>query len=281
VKIIYAFFIIFQFFQITHAQTKSINTSCSEQTAKIMILGTYHMDNPGQDAYNVKADDVLAAKRQKEIKEVIEKLASFKPTKIALESAYRNTYWTSRYEQYVKNEYQLGRNEIEQIGFQLAKNLNHKTLYPVDFPMWMNGLMPNEREEPKVKPNPSPTPQPTPQPAKQNLPPYLSKLEEIMKTGTVKDVLLYVNSAEYYQPSHAFYMEMLLPSETIAIYEKTDLVTNWYKRNLRIFTNINRITEFPNDRVLLIIGSGHLKILKEFARDSPQFCLVDANDYLN
>lgn len=39
-------------------------------------------------------------------------------------------------------------------------------------------------------------------------------------------------------------------------------------------------TEFPNDRVLLIVGSGHLTILRDFARDSPQFCLVDAEAYL-
>lgn len=269
---------LFLFFQTTQAQLK--DASCSEQTAKIMILGMYHMDNPGQDTYNLEADNVLSAKRQKEIAEVVEKLAGFKPTKIALESAYRNTYWTSRYEKYLTGEYKLEKNEIEQIGFQLAKKLNHKTLYPVDFPMWMNGLMPNEREEPKVTPSPSPTPQSTPQPAKREMPLHVAKLENLVKTGTVKDVLMYLNNLEYEKIDHAIYMSMLMPSETIAIYDKTDLVTNWYKRNLRIFTNINRVTEFPNDRILLIIGSGHLKILKDFAIDSPQFCLVEANDYL-
>lgn len=274
-----SFLIIFLFFQ-TPAQTTLKDSSCSTQTAKIMILGMYHMSNPGQDAYNIEADDVLSAKRQKEIKDVVEKLAAFKPTKITIESTYRSTYWTSRYEQYLKGEYKLERNEVEQIGFQLAKILGHKTLYPVDFPMWMNGLMPNEREEPKAKPNSTPTPQATPQPAKREVPPYLAKLEAMMKTATVNDILIYLNSAEYNEPDHASYMEMLLPSETIAIYQQTDLVTNWYKRNLRIFTNINRVTDFPDDRILLIIGSGHLKILKDLARDSPQFCLVEASDYL-
>ena len=45
-------------------------------------------------------------------------------------------------------------------------------------------------------------------------------------------------------------------------------VANWYKRNLRIFANINRITEPGRDRVLVIIGAGHLKLLKEFAAHS-------------
>ena len=35
----------------------------------LMVLATYHMNNPGRDAVNVKADDVLAPKRQREIEE--------------------------------------------------------------------------------------------------------------------------------------------------------------------------------------------------------------------
>lgn len=262
-----------------NTETSSQNAACSEQKAKILIVGMYHMNNPGQDKYNIEADDVLSAKRQSEINKVLDSLAAYKPTKIAIESAYRDRYWPSRYEQFLKDSYKLGRNEIEQIGFQLAKRLNHPTLYPIDFPMWMNGLMPNEMEQPRQKPDSQPKTQSPSQP-KQEIPPYLARQEELIRTGTVTDVLRYLNSEDYIKPSHAYYMEMLLPSETIAIYEQTDLVTNWYKRNLRMFTNINRITDFPNDRILLIVGSGHLKILKDFAKDSPQFCLVEASEYL-
>jgi pheromone shutdown protein TraB len=57
-------------------------------------------------------------------------------------------------------------------------------------------------------------------------------------------------------------------------------VANWYKRNLRIFANINRITEPGKDRILVIIGAGHLKLLKEFAGDAPYFDEVDAESFL-
>jgi hypothetical protein len=257
-----------------------METACDDKSARILILGTYHMSNPGQDAINLEADDVRSPKRQREINEVIEALARFKPTKIAIESAYRDPYWTTRYQKYLRGEHALGRNEIEQIGFQLAKRLNHSTLYPIDFPMWMNGLMPNEMEAPKVKPNPSPTPAVKEEKSNPPLPPYLARQEELMRTASVSEVLRYVNSEQYIQPSHAGYMRMLLPTDSIAIYGQTDLVTNWYKRNLRMFTNINRITDFPDDRVLLIVGSGHVKILRDFAIDSPYFCLVETNRYL-
>ena len=256
-------------------------TSCSEKSSKLMILGVYHMGNPGQDVINIQADDVLAPKRQREIAELLDKLARFRPTKIAIEAAYRSTAWTSRYDKFLKGEYQLGRNEIEQIGFQLAKRLGHTTLYPVDFPMWMNGLQPNERDDSAATPTPAasatPKPQPTPTPP---LPPHLAKHEELMRRATVTEILLHLNSEEYARADHASYMDMLLPNNNVAIYGRTDLLTNWYKRNLRIFTNLNRITEFGKDRVLLIIGSGHLNILRDFAIDAPYFCLVDTNVYL-
>lgn len=252
-------------------------TPCSEKSAKVLILGAYHMDNPGQDAINVEADDVLAPKRQKEISEVVEKLAHFRPTKIAIESPYRSTYWTTRYEQYVKSEYKLGKNEIEQIGFQLAKRQGHSTLYPIDFPMWMDGSLASEREEPKATPTPAPAKSREP---KRELPPHLKKFETVMRTSSVLEALRYQNSREYVEADHAGYMDMLLPQDKLHIYENADQITNWYKRNLRMFTNINRVTEFPNDRILLIVGAGHLKILSDFAASSTYFCLVNSNDYL-
>jgi hypothetical protein len=36
-------------------------------------------------------------------------------------------------------------------------------------------------------------------------------------------------------------------------YVGADVVSDWYKRNLKIYANLSRIAE-PNDRILLIIG---------------------------
>jgi hypothetical protein len=42
----------------------------SDARAEILVLGTYHMANPGADVYNIQADDVLSPKRQQEIGEL-------------------------------------------------------------------------------------------------------------------------------------------------------------------------------------------------------------------
>src|SRR5215472_8533745 len=54
--------------------------------AEVLILGSYHMDNPGRDIVNLKADDVRAPKRQAEMRDLLDALTRFHPTKIAIEA---------------------------------------------------------------------------------------------------------------------------------------------------------------------------------------------------
>src|SRR5215211_4826967 len=56
----------------------------SATQAEILILGTYHMANPGHDVFNMEADDVTSPKRQQEITQLIDVLKKFRPTKIAI-----------------------------------------------------------------------------------------------------------------------------------------------------------------------------------------------------
>src|SRR5712692_2366100 len=89
--------------------------------AEVLVLGVYHMSNPGHDIFNMKADDVLAPKRQAEIAQLIEVLKRFRPTKVAVEAEGDGS--PKRYAEYLAGKHELTRNEIEQLGFRLAKEL--------------------------------------------------------------------------------------------------------------------------------------------------------------
>jgi hypothetical protein len=249
--------------------------ACPAGSSQLLILGSYHMSNPGLDSVNLQADDVLSPRRQSEIVDVVERLAQFAPTRIAIEAPYRDSASTVAYAKYLKGQYALGRNETEQIGFRLAKRLNLAAVDPVDYPMFMSGLTPSEIENPK--PGPDAKPQDI-SPAKS---PPLSEEDLLLRKSTVREYLLHVNDPSLVHKGQAQYMKMLLPDNSSpAIYARTDLVTNWYKRNLRILANLNRVTEIGKDRVLLLIGFGHLAILRQLAGDSPYYCVVDPEEYL-
>jgi hypothetical protein len=90
------------------------------------------MNNPGHDILNMQADDVLAPKRQAEIAQVIAALKEFQPTKIAVEADVYEKKVPDAYSDYLAGKHELTRNETEQIGFRLAKELGRKAIYPVD-----------------------------------------------------------------------------------------------------------------------------------------------------
>ena len=249
--------------------------ACPAGRSQLLILGSYHMSNPGLDSTNLQADDVLSPRRQEEIADVVEHLARFAPTKIAVEAPYRDTWSTAAYAKYLQGQYTLGRNETEQIAFRLARRLSLPTIHPVDYPMFMSGLTPSEIEDSKPSPD---TKSKTSTPAKEQ---PLSEEDRLLQKSTVREYLLHLNDPSLVRKGQAQYMKMLLPDKSsVAIYARTDLVTNWYKRNLRILTNLNRVTEIGKDRVLLVIGSGHLAILRQLASDSEYFCLVDPQTFL-
>src|SRR5437016_6073179 len=89
--------------------------SCPAGRSQLLILGNYHMSNPGLDSTNLQADDVLSPRRQEEIADVVEHLARFAPTRIAIEAPYRDTWSTASYGKYLQGQHTLGRNETEQI----------------------------------------------------------------------------------------------------------------------------------------------------------------------
>ena len=64
----------------------SLGAQPTPSRAEVLVLGVYHMANPGRDVFNMQADDVLALKRQGEIAQVIEALKKFHPTKVAIEA---------------------------------------------------------------------------------------------------------------------------------------------------------------------------------------------------
>ena len=54
----------------------------------------------------------------------------------------------------------------------------------------------------------------------------------------------------------------------------------WYTRNLKIFVNLTRITESADDRILLIIGAGHVFLIQQFLEDSDDYIVESPLKYL-
>jgi hypothetical protein len=222
---------------------------------EILVLGTYHMSNPGHDIYNMQADDVQSPARQQQIAELIEVLKRFHPTKIAIEADVGSQRVGREYADYLAGKYALSRNEIDQIGYRLAKELGHRTVYPVDvdgdFPMLrvINYAKANGRKE-KLDAIGARTAA------------RVKAQDEFLRSHTVLEMLEYMNSDSMAAGDVAEYFGMVPYGEPWE-YAGPDLLASWYQRNIRIYHNIVALIDSPSDRILVIYGAGHLGWLRQ------------------
>jgi len=250
-----------------------------------MILGSYHMDNPGRDLHNMEADDVLAHKRQAEMKALVEKLAAFSPTKIAVEVPYLSTQdegaenrkhssYVSKYADYLAGKGEPDRNEVYQVAFRLAKRMGHKEVYGID----AAGRFDYGRVAAFAQKN-----------GQEDLlhqgtgfaQEMVGSLQRLLSEMALPEYFAIFNEPSFIESSHSLYLKYFLPVGGGEEYPGADLVADWYARNIRIFANLRRILEKgKEERVLVLYGAGHAHILRQLTLETPGFELVEPRDFL-
>jgi hypothetical protein len=242
----------------------------------LVILGTYHMGTPGKNVVNGKVDDVTSPERQKQMVELVEKLEKFKATKIVVECDLEADAKTQEiYNQYLSGSYQLSKNETNQIGFRLAKESGHKKVYCVDWSdFWDDPAINYEKYASKDVELDSFL-----KGVYRKLKKEVDAEHEQLFTLPVTDQLILLNQPERIEKSHKIYYDLMRIGRGKE-YAGAGYVSWWYRRNMVILDNIIRLTASPNDRVLVIYGSGHLKLLTQFAKESGFYNVESPLQYL-
>ncbi len=247
-------------------------SSVDVERPQVLILGTYHFANPGRDVVKVDVADVLSPSKQLEMERVIEALELFRPTRIAVEvvpaAAPR---LDSLYEAYRSGRYELSRSESEQLGFRLAARFGHPLVYPINvleedlpFDAMMEYAQVHDSSFLAF--------------VDQEITRDTEESNRRQEQNTIGEILRMINEPDSLAADHAVYMRFARVGAGDT-YIGADLVAKWYKRNIKIFSNLQRITE-PGDRVVVIYGSGHAPILRQLVIDDPGMDLVEATSYL-
>lgn len=254
--------------------------------SKIMILGTFHFDDAGLDGYKPKHRlDLLSARRQREVAAVLDALARFRPTKIAVEwPAQHQAALDAEFAKYLAGpESSVGPNEIYQLGFRLARRLGHRGVHAIDA---------HEKPEFKIVRTTEELIERARSLGQNDLVERgtkwaqwyedLDRWEDELKTKqTLLEHLRLKNQPEYVRHSLSRYLVAEFEVGDGTDYTGADWRTAWYNRNLRIFSNLLRVRTASSDRILLIIGAGHLPILLQLAQNAPEFEAVPVLTVLN
>jgi len=240
---------------------------------EVLVLGTFHMDNPGHDLHNMQVDDVLTPKRQKELEEVSVSLARFQPTKVMVESQRRDpgAATLARYREYRDGKAEPTRNEVTQVGFRLARRMGHAEVYGID----VDGDFPYDAVQAFAEKHGQ----------KALLDDYGRRIDaELAATSqglareTIGKALRYINDPARIAGDNDFYQDMLRIGAGDA-QPGAALKAAWGKRNDEICARMVQLAR-PGDRIVVLYGSGHAFLLRQCARQMPGFRLVEANDYL-
>ena len=277
-------------------QTELSTGDTTQMTKKptIMILGSSHLANPGADAFNFRMDDVLAPKRQREIEQLLGQLKAFRPTKIALEADERfDAEINANYQRYLKGIYELKRGEGDQIGFRLAKQMGHPKLYGVDYWPEQNPFFPDDFDSDLIDVDKFAKAH-----NQEHLLPSIEDLAapdakitrqeedgrvwiESEKYVPIIDMYIQHNEPEGIRNDHRLYLRKIARIGSGDQYPGANWVAHvWYDRNLKIFVNLTRITESADDRILLIIGAGHVFLVQQFLEDSGDYIIESPLKYL-
>ena len=241
----------------------------AEAPIEVMIVGNFHMSNPGRDLHNVQVDDVLSPKRQAEIAAAVAGLAEFKPTMVDVEWPADLT--TQRYDAYAKGTLAPSHNEVVQLGFRLAKSQNLNTVHGID----VDGDFPYDAVQAYAKAHGQSA---ILDHANAEIETFTQKQEAMLKSGTVSQVLRFLNDPKGIESGNGFYRLMLRVGGGTE-QPGADLLTAWYKRNFLLCANIVQLAK-PGDRVVVFYGSGHSFLLRQCVKESPGYRLVEPNDYL-
>jgi hypothetical protein len=235
---------------------------------EVMILGTFHMANPGQDLHNQKVPDVLGAEPQAQLKALADSLAAFKPTRIYVEWDKKTV--DERYPKFLAGTLPPSRNEVVQVGFRLGQ----MTRAPVegidadgDFPYppvqaWADAH--GKRQELDGM--------------GAAIDRDVQEQSEAMRVGGIAGELRLINDPARVAHSQDFYRAMLRyggGNEQPGV----DLLSAWYRRNQVICARVAQQVK-PGDRAIVIFGSGHSFFLRQCVTETPGWKLVEPVAFL-
>lgn len=244
-------------------ETKSLKAN--EEKLQVLLIGTFHFANfnaeRNLDITQTDQVDVLNAQNQEELEKITTKIAEFKPNKIFVEYPFsKQVKLDSMVTNLNPSDFtKLKRNEIVQLAYRAAHKLNHSKLYAfdyldADFPYdemmktikqanQTDAILENERE----------------------LAAYEKRYNQIVSDShSVTELLLFLNQEENYRDDLGWYLNFANQAGTLYDTTGTYLTSEWYRRNLRMYSILQKQIEKQDRRIMVLAGASHISLLKHF-----------------
>ena len=261
-------------------QTKPIENLNSKE---VLLIGTLHYDNPGADVAKTKSFDILNEKSQSELQEISSNIKKYNPTKIFVEWPYdEQRELDSLYQLYIKglyfkntnlsNFYQ--KNEIFQLAFRVAKANNLKKVYAIDystsfpFDEVMNDIEKNDQSQLKTR-------------IQNGISNITSEIDNRIESGiSLTELTYYINNEEFRDLSNNWHNNLMLLAGEPDDFSGPLLTSEWFKRNLYMWSLIQKNTIESDERIMVLVGGSHAAMIDLFIKENDNWKVKELKEIM-
>ncbi len=282
-KIAFALSVLFVFLS-CESKTEQSETSPSESTKQALLIGTFHYHNPGADVAQTKSFDILSDAAQAELEEISEKIKAYQPDQVLVEWPYDEQHeLDSLYQLFLEDSYFTNdslsdfhlKNEIFQLGFRVAKKAGLKSVQAVDyrnteFPfdslMTVAALQKQTDLQKQFM---------------DGIERFTQEFDEKIESGaSLLDMTYYLNTEELRKFSNEFQTQVPLLVGHRNNFVGAYLASEWYRRNLYMWSLAQKATQPDDQRVMLLLGSSHIALIKNFIDKNPEWSTVELKEIM-
>jgi hypothetical protein len=277
-NLVFFFLMIFSLISCSQNEKEEIieNEPSLNRTAEkiqVLNLGTFHFGYT-PDANTVEFDE-HNDDNKRQAHEIAKKISEFKPTIILVEREPEfNHELSDQYLSYVKNPKVTFDNptEIELLAFEVGRLSGTEMIFGIDHQMGYNynigGQINNSVDKLWYDLYFS-------DPEK-----FYPSLNLSQQDWALFEKLRMMNNDIYLDFMIAVNADMLTHAGTDGNFEGADEAAKFYQRNMRMYTEMNRLDIKPTDRVFILMGASHTAFFRDFLSRSPKYEMVDTFDYL-
>ena len=259
----------------------------SQDKINVVLLGTYHFNNPGNDAIKSEVRNILEPKNQAELEEITDLIyRKLKPDQIFVEEEFsKKAKLNQLYQAYLNNSFDKitdtisnarfkkkhKENEIYQLAFRLGKKAKNDSIYPIDHfsEMRFDLLQKKAGENEELKNEFS-----------ESLKSFSNNYKICINEIELIKTLKCLNTAENRLSNKGFYVSLANKIGVADNYFGANLVADWYRRNLLIYANFQAQIKKGSKNVLILVGAGHSAMIYDLIKNDKNFNLIEVDEIL-
>lgn len=267
----------------TKVHEKTITTN-STATQEALLIGTFHYHNPGADVAKTKSFDVMSPASQQVLETMTEQIKAYHPTKIFVEwPVDEQAELDSLYEVYLKGDYFKNKelsnfylkNEIFQLAFRAAKKNNLERVYAIDytktsfpFEEVMQAITTAKQTELE-------------QEIMDGIATFTTGFDNKIEAGaSLLELTYYLNTPEMRYFSNDFHNNIMLQVGELNDYSGPFLTAEWFKRNLYMWSFIQKHCQPTDERIMVLAGASHIAMFENFIKENKNWSAKELKDIM-